>query len=151
MLTLLTLNIFYSRFQCSYSWFWVRICLLERISFCKTISNIVKILNLRFHFWPIIANRLFLLFQLTLCFRFQRILIYPADVYLLKVNIGNTRLLCEIYSKFIFLFVLLTLDGFHTLFTQVFPLLTLNKWIPGVFWTEADLGLLQHPRWSALG
>ena len=116
MLTLLTLNIFYSRFQCSYSWFWVRICLLERISFSKTISNIVKILNLRFHFWPIIASRLFLLFQLTLCFRFQRILIYPADVYLLKVNIGNTRLLCEIYSKFIFLFVLVTLDGFHTLF-----------------------------------
>ena len=116
MLTLLTLNIFYSRFQCFYSWFWVRICLLERISFCKTISNIVKILNLRFHFWPIIANRLFLLFQLTLCFHFQRILIYPADVYLLKVNIGNTRLLCEIYSKFIFLFVLLTLDGFHALF-----------------------------------
>ena len=46
----------------------------------------------------------------------------PADIYLLKVNNGNTRTMCEISSK-------LTVVNFEHVshIVLVFPLLTLNK------------------------
>ena len=57
----------------------------------------------------------------------EQVWLYPASIYLFKVNYINTRKRCEIFdvSDVVLVFLLLTLKIFHTFFL-VFLLLTLN-------------------------
>ena len=87
--------------------------------------------------------------------------VHPSNGYLLKVNGRNFRERCKIWSKLTIktqMFLLLTLNNFSHFFRVSivdfekvnFSFVTLLFLVNIISAPESDLGLLQHPRYSAL-